>query len=163
MTAKVIGKHVWAGFLSFVVWFGLGFICLLILVFVPEYPPQGMWPLWVCGAVAVPAAIYTWRVVFRGSQAHAVSARTQELFLIGLGAVWQLLFVALFVLRTPVSKDAMYAGILAYFIVGPVPVLMALHFAIRERRFRSAYPSLYWPAVLLGLSPVFVFCLQVFL
>src|ERR1700735_5632431 len=65
MSAKIIFKHVWAALLSFIVWFGIAFICLLVFIFVPEYPTQSMWPLWVSGILAVPAAIYAWRVVLR--------------------------------------------------------------------------------------------------
>ena len=162
MNTKVIGRHIRAGFLSVIVLCGLAFMFMFLVVFVPRHPPQGTWPLWLCGGLAFPSAIYTWRVVLLGRQAQAVAARTQALFLIGLGVFWYLLFMALYVLRTPTSKDAIYAAILLYLIVGPVPVLMTLHVSIRERQFRRSCPILYWPAVLLGLSPLLVFCFQVF-
>lgn len=160
MTAKVIGRHIWAGFLFFVIWFGLAFIFLLMLIFVPEHPPQGVWPLLVCAILAFPAAIYAWRASLRRQPAEPLSLKSQAVTLLALSLFWWLLYFVLFVVRKPVSKDAMYAGILAFFIVGPIPVLMGLHFA--SKIYRERFSLLYASALVLAFSPLLMFFFLIF-
>ena len=64
------------------------------------------------------------------------------------------------VVRNPVSKDAMNVGILLFFIVGPIQVVLALHFALKI--YRDRFSLLYVSAIALALSPLLVFFFLVF-
>lgn len=158
--AKTMGRYISAVFISFIVWFGLSFLLLLIAVFTPQYPPQGHWVELACGVLGLPAAVYAWRARLRRQPASTLTKRSQAITLIVLSLFWWLLCFLLEVVRNPVSKDAMNVGILLFFIVGPIQVVLALHFALKI--YRDRFSLLYVSAIALALSPLLVFFFLVF-
>lgn len=118
----------------------------------PSYPPQSNWAELVCGVLGLPAAIYTYRSWLRRKSAAAFTLKAQAITLVVLGLLWWLLYFLLFAVQKPVSKDAEYADILAFLIVGPIPVLMGLHFAFKIHR--EQFSLLYASAIVLALSPL---------